>query len=161
MNESLRDSPDNTGRILNPHIPRYEKESVTFTIQNTDEVVFSNTYKKFPFDTTTNSNSKKFILQSDGSVKIGKGASKILVSGSTSLSGVSEAQIRRLSIFKNDNIVNRTQMSYGGYQSFLLAPKIVDVTEGDIISMQITGSNNPSGIASCGTEITFMTLQEV
>ena len=157
-NECLKNKD---GKIMNPKIPRYEKESVTFTIKNTDEVVFSNTYKKFPFDTTSDENSKKFILQEDGTVKIGKGVTKIAVSGSTSLSGVSETQIRRLSIFKNDNIVNRTQMSYGGYQSFLLALKIVDVTEGDIISMQITGSNNPSGIASCGTEITFMTLQEV
>lgn len=147
--------------IKNPKIPRYEKEAVTFTIKNTDEVIFSNAYKKFPFDTTSDENSKKFILQEDGTVKIGKGVAKIAVSGSTSLSGVSETQIRRLSIFKNDTIANRTQMSYGGYQSFLLAPKIVDVTEGDIISMQITGSNNPSGTASCGTEITFMTLQEV
>lgn len=161
MNECLRDRSDNTGRILNPHIPRYEKESVTFTIQNKDEVVFSNTYKKFPFDTTTNSNSKKFILQSDGSVLIGKGIKKIVISGSTSLSGISGEQIRRLSIFKNDSIINRTQMSFGGYHSFVLPPKTVEVVEGDNISMQITGSNNPSGTASCGTEITFMTLQEV
>ena len=104
MNECLRDKPDNTGRILNPHIPRYEKENVTFTVENTNEINFTNSYKKFPFDTTTNPTSKKFILQSDGSVKIGKGISKILVSGSTSLSAINENQIRRLSIFKNDKI---------------------------------------------------------
>lgn len=161
MNECLRDKQDNTGRILNPHIPRYEKENVTFTIENTDEITFANSYKKFPFDTTTNPTSKKFILQSDGSVKIGKGISKILVSGSTSLSSASGQHIRRFSIFKNDIIVNRTQMSYDGYQSFSLVPKIIDVDEGDVISMQISGSNNPSGTASCGNEITFMTLQEV
>ncbi len=115
MNECLRDKPDNTGRILNPHIPRYEKENVTFTVENTNEINFTNSYKKFPFDTTTNPTSKKFILQSDGSVKIGKGISKILVSGSTSLSAINENQIRRLSIFKNDSIVNRTQMSYNYY----------------------------------------------
>lgn len=161
MNECLRDRPDNTGRILNPHIPRYEKENVTFTIENTNEITFANSYKKFPFDTTTNPTSKKFILQSDGSVKIGKGISKILVSGSTSLSSVNESQLRRFSIFKNDSIVNRTQMLYTSYQSFSLAPKIIDVVENDLISMQISGSSNPSGTASCGNEITFMTLQEV
>ena len=52
-------------------------------------------------------------------------------------------------------------MSYNYYQSFLLSPKIIDVVEGDVISMQISGTNNPSGTASCGNEITFMTLQEV
>ena len=161
MNECLKDKPDNTGRILNPHIPRYEKENVTFTVENTDEINFTNSYKKFPFDTTTNPTSKKFILQSDGSVKIGKGISKVLVSGATSLSAAFEQQIRRLSIFKNNIIVDRTQMSYNGYQSFSLVPKIIDVVEGDVISMQISGSNNPSGTASCSNEITFMTLQEV
>lgn len=161
MNECLKDKPDNTGRILNPKIPRYEKECVTFTIENTDDITFTNSYKKFPFDTSTNPNSKKFILQSDGSVKIGKGISKILVSGSTSLSGISGEQIRRLSIFKNDSIINRTQMSFGGYHSFVLPPKTVEVVEGDNISMQISGTNNPSGTASCRNEITFMTLQEV
>ena len=161
MNECLKDKPDNTGRILNPHIPRYEKETVTFTVENTDGINFTNSYKKFPFDTTTNPNSKKFILQSDGSVKIGKGISKILVSGATSLSAINESQLRRFSIFKNDSIVNRTQMSYDYFQSFSLVPKIIDVVEGDVISMQISGSNNPSGTASCSNEITFMTLQEV
>lgn len=158
MNDVLKDKD---GNILNPKIPRYEKENVTFTIENTDEINFTNSYKKFPFDTTTNPNSKKFILQSDGSVKIGKGISKILVSGSTSLSSVNESQLRRFSIFKNDSIVNRTQMLYTSYQSFSLAPKIIDVVENDLISMQISGSSNPSGTASCGNEITFMTLQEV
>ena len=158
MNDVLKDKD---GNILNPKIPRYEKENVTFTIENTDEINFTNSYKKFPFDTTTNPNSKKFILQSDGSVKIGKGISKILVSGSTSLSAINESQIRRFSIFKNDSIVNRTQMSYNYYHSFSLSPKIIDVVEGDVISMQISGTNNPSGTASCGNEITFMTLQEV
>ena len=52
-------------------------------------------------------------------------------------------------------------MSFGGYHSFVLPPKTVEGVEGDNISMQITGSNNPSGTASGGTEITFMTLQEV
>lgn len=160
-NECLRDKPHNEGNVINPIIPRYEKESVSFTVRNTSEIVFSNTYKKFPFDTTTNNNSGKFILQSDGSVKIGKGVTKIAVSGSTSLSGVTGSQIRRLSIFKNDIIVNRTQMSYDIYQSLLLAPKIIEVAEGDVISMQISGSNNPSGTASCSPEITYMTLQEV
>ena len=158
MNACLKNQ---NGDIVNPKIPRYEKESVTFTVENTSDIVFTNNYKKFPFDTTTNNNSKKFILQSDGSVRIGKGVKKIVVSGSTSLSGISGEQIRRLSIFKNDSVVNRTQMSYGGYQSFVLPPKNVDVVEGDNISMQISGSNNPSGTASCGTEITYMTLQEV
>lgn len=158
MNACLKNQ---NGDIVNPKIPRYEKESVTFTVENTSDIVFTNNYKKFPFDTTTNNNSKKFILQSDGSVRIGKGVKKIVVSGSTSLSGISGEQIRRLSIFKNDSIVNRTQMSYGGYQSFALPPKNVDVVEGDNISMQISGSKNPSGTASCGKEITYMTLQEV
>lgn len=158
MNACLKNQ---NGDIVNPKIPRYEKESVTFTVKNTSDITFTNTYKKFPFDTTTNNNSKKFILQSDGSVLIGKGIKKIVVSGSTSLSGISGEQIRRLSIFKNDSIINRTQMSFGGYQSFVLAPKTVEVIEGDNISMQISGSNNPSGTASCGNEITYMTLQEV
>lgn len=158
MNACLKNQ---NGDIVNPKIPRYEKESVTFTVKNTSDITFTNTYKKFPFDTTTNNNSKKFILQSDGSVLIGKGIKKIVVSGSTSLSGISGEQIRRLSIFKNDSIINRTQMSFGGYHSFVLPPKTVEVVEGDNISMQISGSNNPSGTASCGTEITYMTLQEV
>lgn len=158
MNACLKNQ---NGDIVNPKIPRYEKESVTFTVKNTSDITFTNIYKKFPFDTTTNNNSKKFILQSDGSVLIGKGIKKIAVSGSTSLSVINGSQIRRLSIFKNEGIINRTQMSFDGFQSFVLPPKTVEVVEGDNISMQISGSNNPSGTASCGTEITYMTLQEV
>lgn len=73
MNACLKNQ---NGDIVNPKIPRYEKESVTFTVKNTSDISFTNTYKKFPFDTTTNNKSKKFILQSDGSVLIGKGIKK-------------------------------------------------------------------------------------
>lgn len=158
MNVVLKDKDK---RILNPKIPRYEKEVTTFTVEKTNELTFTNSYKIFPFDKTTNPNSRKFVLQSDGSVKIGKGVSKVLVSGSTSLAAVSEDQIRRLAVFKNDNIVNRTQFSLFTYQSFGLIPKVINVAENDIISMRISGSNSPSGTASCGTEVTYMTLQEV
>lgn len=150
---------DGTGMTLREYV---NKEVITFTINNTDEVSFGASNVKFPFDTSTNEESSKFILQSNGTIKIGKNVTQIAVSGSTSLSKANTTNnIRRLSIFKNDDIVNRTQMSYSNYQSFSLVPKVVDVVEGDIISMQITGSISNSGTASCGSNVTYMTIQEV
>ena len=141
---------------------RYEKESVTLTCSNAIDLQFgNNSYTKIPFDVSSSPSSVKFKLQSDGSVLVGKGVSKIAVSGAASLSGITGDQMRRLSIFKNNTIVNRTQQQLVSYQSFSLTPKIISVEEGDLISLQITGTGNPSGNASCGEEVTFLTIQEV
>lgn len=130
----------------------------TFTNSKGIGVKIGNGYTIIPFDTSDNPNSK-LIIQPNGTIKIGQYISRIKVSASCSLSAVNDYDLRRLSIFKNDTIVNRTQIYHNYYHSFTLAPKCINVKHNDIISLKFTGGKDNSAEISTGTDITHMTIE--
>lgn len=130
----------------------------TFTNSKGTIIKIGNGYTILPFDTSDNPNSK-LIIQSNGTIKIGSGISRIRISGSCSLSVVNDYDLRRLSVFKNDTIVNRTQMYYNHYHSFTLNPKCISVKENDVISLKFTGEKVNSTEIPMTTEITHLTIE--
>lgn len=135
-----------------------DNKMVSFYCSENGDTQFSNSYKQIPFDEASVISSK-LQLQSDGTIKIGDNIKTIAVSGATALSVVNDYDLRRLAIFKNNEIINRTQLYFNSYQSLSISPKIVEVKKGDIISMKITGNNSPSGSASNGSEVTYLTIE--
>lgn len=130
----------------------------TFKNRNQLGIPIENSYVILPFNASDNPNDK-LIIQSDGTIKIGKDVNRIVVSGACSLSVVNDYDLRRLAIFKNNEIINRTQQNHNGYQSFSLAPKCVGVKENDVISLKFTGSKSPSATVSTGQETTYLTIE--
>lgn len=135
--------------LLNP--------ATTFYKDTATNIDFGTSYVTIPFDSQT-TNNENLELQNDGSVKIIGNISKIMVSGATSLSGVDGSDIRRLSILKNDVVVARTQMNYSSYQSFSIAPHVIDVQQNDVIKLGIKGEKANSGSAATKSDVTYMTI---
>lgn len=130
----------------------------TFTNSKGTIVKIGNGYTILPFDTSDNPNSK-LIIQPNGTIKIGQYISRIKISASCSLSVVNDYDLRRLSVFKNNTIVNRTQMYYNHYHSFTLQPKCIDVKQNDIISLKFTGEKVNSAEIPMTAEITHLTIE--
>lgn len=102
--------------------------------------------------------SDSLIIQSDGSIKIGKNVNKIMISACCSLPIINSFQLRRLNLFKNNISQSRVIFSGDSYQHFSIPFKSINVQEDDIISLEMEGSIENSCYVSANKEVTWMTI---
>lgn len=102
----------------------------------------------------------KISLQ-DNEIKIGKGISKILVSANVSItegiSGTSQLYVR-----KNNSTVGKRALEYKNetYLNLIIVPQLIDVVEGDTISLIITASSTQSN-KTIRADATYLTIHEI
>lgn len=102
--------------------------------------------------------SDSLIIQSDGSIKIGKNVNRIMISACCSLPIINSFQLRRLNLFKNNVSQSRVIFSGDSYQHFSIPFKSINVQEDDIISLKMEGSIENSCYVSANKEVTWMTI---
>lgn len=110
---------------------------------------------KVNFDNVTDTES--LILQ-DGGIKIGKGISKILVSANLAFLEALTGRVQIL-IRKNNTTVGKyiAKEQNNIYMNLTMPVQVIDVTEGDIITL-ITGSSNVQTGKTIVKDITYMTI---
>lgn len=133
----------------------------TFTQSKQTDVQPGTSWTIIPFDTNNNP-TDKLIIQSNGTIKIGKGVNRIVVSGACSLSTIDNYDLRRAAILKNNTVLNRSIFYLTSYHSFSLSPVTVDVKENDIIALKFNSDRAKSCTIPAGSkEVCYLTIMIV
>ena len=116
-----------------------------------------------PFDSNTSVGSKLSITD-DGKIKIGAGIDKVKVSGQ--IWYYANGTTRQwFYMFKNDQMIN-TVIDYAEqYNVVNFSEKIIEVTEGDILELQLVNTEGTGSVqinyGNSTKTMTFMTVEEV
>ena len=117
-----------------------DKNIITASFNTNHTIATSDTYEKVKLDTSV-SVGNKLTLTNDGEIKIGAGISKIKVSANINFQTIASGA-KNIGIFKNDTIIFQNITNISERTTLVLSPIVFDVTENDIIYLELMGTKN-------------------
>lgn len=159
----IRKSIDGTNWSDWKRISIYNFSFLSAGITN-DHTLSTNAFEKLILDKTIAKNdiTNSLTLVNTGEIKIGKGISQIEVSATVNLSSLTANDRLMVAIYVNNTIYTRLdKVVAGGYDSFNIAGQIINVSENDLISLQVRNLQSRGVISSStyATNLTVKTLQ--
>lgn len=150
---------DNEG---NKYFP--ENNTITALLSSDLELTAGTTSTRLVLDESTKIGSK-LSLTNDGKVLIGEGISKVLVSGQVRITNNNETDLSayNIYIYKNGSIVvsGRGVVEAGKTDGLFQVPFLVEVGEGDLISMGVWKSSSHLATLLSNYNSTFLTVEAV
>lgn len=140
--------------------PNYEEKNAITVIMSANQTITTTSATKLNLDTIRSKVGDKLTLQNN-SVVIGKGIHHVLVSAQMVVSAHTTDKMRRLAIYKNSAQYVRT-MNYviNNWESTACAPVLMEVEEGDTISLYSANEGDSTTITSSPID-TYLTVQAV
>lgn len=117
-----------------------DKNIITASFNTNHTIATSDTYEKVKLDTSV-SVGNKLILTNDGGIKIGAGISKIKANANINFQTITSG-LKYVGIFKNDSNIIQSVTNISERTTLVLSPIVFDVTENDIIYLELMGTKN-------------------
>lgn len=115
---------------------------------------------KIPLNTFFSKKGNKFELV-DGNIKIGKEIKQILINAQITYSNGGD-NTKNISLYKNDEIIMKSLMIGSLQPTIVISPKLIDVKEGDILTLKGRQTNpNSDGTITSNSIYTYVTIKEV
>ena len=138
----MQDNIENALDTLQNDVENTIKTQIISATLNSDFTKTGTGYEQLTLSSSV-SNGTKLTLSVTGGIVIGSDISKVKISARTYFSSVTSG-IKWIAVYKNSSVATAAALTMSGRSTLILNPQLIEVQEGDIISLRVNGENPAS-----------------